>query len=607
VAGSNYEVNIQLNVRKINQQLNNLERRIKKLNDIAMGQKGVGKKALKTERDKLALATKTFRREQQITREKAKQNKIEKDTSKVVKKAAVRPTSKIPLGPSSPLNFDSQGRMLPGKGRGTTVAAGGGGGGGVLSGALISGAFPLLFGQGVAGGVTGFAGGALGGLLGGQTGGFAGGLVATALLTQIQQADEFRTGIDRLNVSIQATGGVSNLTAKQVTQFGKSLGLAKEEALAALNSFKQFGGEARIALNQVFGKESIFNTFSDLTNNRSILDALPGLSKELSLEQAEAALEVLKSKNAREAESALLDGIINKQRTITKEEAKRLNFFQQAASLFNPFKGKFVKNDPDSAFFGLAGGGSFMDSDQATEFRGQEAEKSFDQKVNEALRLLEIQKEFNRELERQAIIKAPVDELNKLIEPLTQIDALSKSIGSSFAESFKGIIDGSMTAQEALRNLFQRTADHFLDMAAKILAAQVRAGIMGIFSKGFNMPGKNNNKLISSNSLERATPDFNPFKAAPGHFFEFANGGRPPVGRPSIVGEKGPELFVPDKAGTIVPNHSLGGSTTVVVNVDASGSNVEGDEQGGRELGRLISSAVQSEIVQQQRPGGLLA
>ena len=50
-----------------------------------------------------------------------------------------------------------------------------------------------------------------------------------------------------------------------------------------------------------------------------------------------------------------------------------------------------------------------------------------------------------------------------------------------------------------------------------------------------------------------------------------------------------------------------GGSTNVVVNVDASGSNVEGDEDRGRELGRLISVAVQSELVQQKRPGGLLA
>jgi len=89
----------------------------------------------------------------------------------------------------------------------------------------------------------------------------------------------------------------------------------------------------------------------------------------------------------------------------------------------------------------------------------------------------------------------------------------------------------------------------------------------------------------------------------------FAAGGRPPVGKPSIVGEKGPEIFVPSTAGTIIPNNRIGsGSTTnVVVNVDASGSNVEGDEQQGRELGRAIAMAVQSEIINQKRAGGLLA
>jgi len=92
-----------------------------------------------------------------------------------------------------------------------------------------------------------------------------------------------------------------------------------------------------------------------------------------------------------------------------------------------------------------------------------------------------------------------------------------------------------------------------------------------------------------------------------GKFLGFADGGRPPVGRPSIVGERGPELFTPSVSGMITPNHALGGSTSVVVNVDASGSSVEGDEDQGRELGRLISVAVQSELIQQQRPGGLLA
>jgi hypothetical protein len=33
----------------------------------------------------------------------------------------------------------------------------------------------------------------------------------------------------------------------------------------------------------------------------------------------------------------------------------------------------------------------------------------------------------------------------------------------------------------------------------------------------------------------------------------FAEGGSPPVGRPSIVGERGPELFVPQVAGTVIP------------------------------------------------------
>ena len=88
----------------------------------------------------------------------------------------------------------------------------------------------------------------------------------------------------------------------------------------------------------------------------------------------------------------------------------------------------------------------------------------------------------------------------------------------------------------------------------------------------------------------------------------FANGGKPPVGKPSIVGEKGPELFVPKRSGTIIPNDKLagGGSTNISVNVDASGSSVQGDEQQSKELGRLISVAIQSELIKQRRPGGLL-
>jgi hypothetical protein len=56
-----------------------------------------------------------------------------------------------------------------------------------LTSGLISGAFPLLFGQGPIGGLAGFAGGFAGTKIAGQMGGFAGGLVATAVLQQVQQ------------------------------------------------------------------------------------------------------------------------------------------------------------------------------------------------------------------------------------------------------------------------------------------------------------------------------------------------------------------------------------------------------------------------------------
>ena len=48
----------------------------------------------------------------------------------------------------------------------------------------------------------------------------------------------------------------------------------------------------------------------------------------------------------------------------------------------------------------------------------------------------------------------------------------------------------------------------------------------------------------------------------------YADGGSPSVGQASIVGERGPELFVPRTAGNIIPNHALSGmgGTTMVTN-----------------------------------------
>jgi hypothetical protein len=49
----------------------------------------------------------------------------------------------------------------------------------------------------------------------------------------------------------------------------------------------------------------------------------------------------------------------------------------------------------------------------------------------------------------------------------------------------------------------------------------------------------------------------------------FAHGGRPKVGQPSIVGESGPELFVADRPGRIIPNSQLNTATGEVKQVSA--------------------------------------
>jgi lambda family phage tail tape measure protein len=56
----------------------------------------------------------------------------------------------------------------------------------------------------------------------------------------------------------------------------------------------------------------------------------------------------------------------------------------------------------------------------------------------------------------------------------------------------------------------------------------------------------------------------------------FADGGQPPINKPSVVGENGPELFVPKTAGTIVPNGGggmggggVGGNTYITNNINA--------------------------------------
>ena len=175
-----------------------------------------------------------------------------------------------------------------------------------------------------------------------------------------------------------------------------------------------------------------------------------------------------------------------------------------------------------------------------------------------------------------------VKEQEKLTRAATETLDKFKEIETAILGDIKNGIAGLIKGTSTLGDLLNNVADRFLDVALNqalfgdVLGAGGKkgGGILGFLTGGL-----------------------------------LANGGKAAGGKSFIVGEKGPELFVPKSSGTVVPNDKLGGggNTSVVVNVDASGTDVQGDEAEAKELGTLISIAIQGELLKQQRPGGLLS
>ena len=223
---------------------------------------------------------------------------------------------------------------------------------------------------------------------------------------------------------------------------------------------------------------------------------------------------------------------------------------------------------------------------------GEEEVKAAIKTLEARAAVLEIQKRGGN-LRREALenIRKQIEELQKRLGTIKKekdaIDETTDSTGK-LSEAFKKVGDNIATGvSDALHDAVMQT---------RTLGEAARSILQGIASDLLR---------LGINTLLKGT-GIGIFKNLTG----FAAGGRPPVGRPSIVGERGPELFVPSTAGTIIPNSKMGGmggTTNIVVNVDASGSSVEGDEEEGKQLGVALSAAIQTELIKQKRAGGLLA
>ena len=439
---------------------------------------------------------------------------------------------------------------------------------------LISGAFPLLFGQGPIGGLAGFAGGFAGTKIGGKMGGFAGGLVATAVLQQLttakQKLEELGKAATFFSFNVEAVGNAVGLAGTPTLEYLKLVEKTEGKQAAFNLSMKR--------MEELVGKDGVqaLRAFADETQ-----DLGNAISRFITKVSAEAA-KLLTSKKGGRVVGFKRAELLGQAQTSDDQEIQDLI----ASRGKNRNKNRLIDDQIVARMQELEISKENLELDKLRTKQYDEITKSVEKKnlflteslsmgtreaeIQEKLRefdrkALEFDKEINKEERKQFENALRLQEELQRVNTLYQ--GIANTVQSGLVDAIDGAITGTMSLGEVARSVFGSIRRQLVDFGAT--------------------------------SLLRAIPGIGGF---------FADGGVTKPNKSYIVGERGPELFTPGVTGKVTPNHEMGGgSTSVVVNVDASGSNVEGDEDRGRELGRLISVAVQSELLQQKRPGGLLA
>jgi tape measure domain-containing protein len=211
-------------------------------------------------------------------------------------------------------------------------------------------------------------------------------------------------------------------------------------------------------------------------------------------------------------------------------------------------------------------------------------------------------------------LEAAEDRLRELMNTGYQVVQAANAIGDAFGTAFKGLVSGSMTAQEALAGMFQSIADSFADMVAQMIAEYLKMqlikgiqSLLNIFAPGGDPGGK---AVGTGQGIFTAANG----GIATGGFRAFANGGIVTGPTMGLVGEgRYNEAIVPLPDGKSIPvqlaegdgGNQIISNITVNVNNGQAQSNATGSNSS--EMGRKIEGAVKQVIVGELRPGGLLA
>ena len=136
----------------------------------------------------------------------------------------------------------------------------------------------------------------------------------------------------------------------------------------------------------------------------------------------------------------------------------------------------------------------------------------------------------------------------KMAERNKELQDSFEAIGNAVSDSFKGMITGAMSFSSAMKGIIRSVIDELLRLYVVQQIVGVVKGALG--SIGLPVPA-----AIPAN----------------------AYGGSVRGNKPTLVGERGPELFVPGGNGTIIPNSNMrgggGGGSPISISVDARGSN----------------------------------
>ena len=184
-------------------------------------------------------------------------------------------------------------------------------------------------------------------------------------------------------------------------------------------------------------------------------------------------------------------------------------------------------------------------------------------------------------------------EINKeLTKSQELLESIKSTIQTGLTNAIEGLVDGTKSLSQSLAGILKQMASLFLRAGIgsfKGADGTGGSGLLGLFANGGVIAKNKVVPFAYGGIVDKPT------------LFPMANGA-------GLMGEAGPEAIMPLRRGRNgrLGVESSGGVGNVVVNVDATGSSVQGDQPNSEQLGKAIGQAVQAELIKQKRPGGLL-